>query len=89
MLILRRFLTKCQVVQILFDANEFFGKCLLLWECNLFYGYYKVPTSSKYYSMPMSFLAGIGVTWCMRCRGVQMLILRRFLTKCQLVRNII
>ena len=50
---------------------------------------YQVPTSSKYYLMPMSFLVGVGVTWHMRHRGVQMLILWRFLTKCQLVRNII
>ena len=50
--------------------------------------YYKVPTSSKYYSMPMSFLVSIGISWHMWHMGVQMFIVWQFLTKCQLVQNI-
>ena len=50
--------------------------------------FYQVPTSPKYYSMPTSFLAGIGVTCHMWRMGVQMLILRQFITKCQVVGNI-
>ena len=50
---------------------------------------YQVPTSSKYYSMPTSFLASIGFSSRMWRMGVQILILRGFITKCQVVGNII
>ena len=50
---------------------------------------YQVPTSSKYYSTPTSFLASIGFSSRMWHMGVQMLILRGFITKCQVVGNII
>ena len=51
--------------------------------------HYKVPSSWKYYSTPMSFLASIGVSLHLRHIGVQILILRGFITKCQVVGNII
>ena len=50
---------------------------------------YQVPTSLKYYSTPTSFLASIGFSLRMRHMGVQMLFLRGFITKCQVVGNII
>ena len=51
--------------------------------------HYKVPSSWKYYSMPTSFLVSIGISLPLRHIGVQILILRGFITKCQVVGNII
>ena len=70
------------------------GVAWLIWHRGVPNGYsmassYQVPTSLKYYLTPMSFLASIGFSSCMQCMGVQMLILRGFITKCQVVGNII
>ena len=51
--------------------------------------HYKVPSSWKYYLTPTSFLASIGVSLHLWHIGVQILILRGFITKCQVVGNII
>ena len=89
-------LQSAKYLEILFDANEFSGKYWLFF-AYVAYGsanayskgiHYKVPSSWKYYSMPTSFLASIGVSSRLRRMGVQMLILKRFITKCQVVGNI-
>ena len=70
------------------------GVTWLIWHRGVPNGYsmmssYQVPTSSKYYSTPTSFWVSIGFSSRMQRMGVQMLILRGFITKCQVVGNII
>ena len=78
-------------------TNEFFGEYWLFFTYAAYVSanayskgiLYKVPSNWKYYSKPMSFLMSIAVSSHLRHIGVQILILRGFITKCQVVGNII